>query len=145
VNQLSKSKCRRQLISCQNGSFLNVAVVMHICDKWQLILHYTKTFAKCRTAKYASEAGLPDFSWYMIPKLEKMYQMNTKCIQWARHIPNVHKIFQMARKYFTIFQSQALQNLPKLGFLVWKQTIWQPCSEGFLERLNQLLLWLMFI
>jgi hypothetical protein len=25
-----------------------------------------------------SATGLPDFSWYMIPKLEKMYEMNTK-------------------------------------------------------------------
>jgi hypothetical protein len=32
----------------------------------------------------------------------------------------------MAKKYIIIFQSEALQNLPKLGFLVWKQTIWQP-------------------
>jgi hypothetical protein len=24
----------------------------------------------------------------------------------------------------------ALQNLPKLGFLGWKQTIWQPCFRG---------------
>jgi hypothetical protein len=29
-------------------------------------------------------------------------------------------------KYINIFRSKALQNLPKLGFLVWKQTIWQP-------------------
>jgi hypothetical protein len=31
----------------------------------------------------------------MIPKLEKMYQMNTKCTEWAYmyvHIPNVSKI-----------------------------------------------------
>jgi hypothetical protein len=27
-------------------------------------------------------AGLPDFSWYMIPKPEKMYQMNTKYTEW---------------------------------------------------------------
>jgi hypothetical protein len=26
-----------------------------------------------------SNYGLPDFYWYMIPKPEKMYQMNTKC------------------------------------------------------------------
>jgi hypothetical protein len=26
-----------------------------------------------------SDTGLPDFSWYMIPKPEKMYQINTKC------------------------------------------------------------------
>jgi hypothetical protein len=24
--------------------------------------------------------------------------------------------------------SNALQNLPELGFLLWKQTLWQPCS-----------------
>jgi hypothetical protein len=27
--------------------------------------------------------GLPDFSWYMIPKLDKMYRMNTKCTKWS--------------------------------------------------------------
>jgi hypothetical protein len=32
----------------------------------------------------------------------------------------------MVTKYDNIFLSQALQILPKLGFLVWKQTIWQP-------------------
>jgi hypothetical protein len=37
-------------------------------------------------------------------------------------------MFQMVIKYTNIFHSKALQNLPKLGFLVWKQTIWQPCS-----------------
>jgi hypothetical protein len=35
----------------------------------------------------------------------------------------------MAIKYINIIQSKALQNLPKLGFLVWKETIWQPCYE----------------
>jgi hypothetical protein len=48
-----------------------------------------------------------------------MYQMAIK-------IPNVRKIFQMTMKYIYIFQSKALQNLPALGFFVWKQTIWQP-------------------
>jgi hypothetical protein len=36
------------------------------------------------------------------------------------------KTFQMAIKYISISQSRALQNLPKLGFLVLKETIWQP-------------------
>jgi hypothetical protein len=31
--------------------------------------------------------------------------------------------------YTNIFHSKALQNLPKLRFVVWKQTIWQPCSK----------------
>jgi hypothetical protein len=33
-------------------------------------------------------------------------------------------------KCTSIFHSKALQNLPKLGFLVWKQTIWQPWIHG---------------
>jgi hypothetical protein len=36
---------------------------------------------------------------------------------------------QVSIKYTNIFLSKALQNLPKFGFLVWKQTIWQPCRE----------------
>jgi hypothetical protein len=28
------------------------------------------------------KAGLPDFTWYVIPKLEKMYQTNEKCTKW---------------------------------------------------------------
>jgi hypothetical protein len=44
------------------------------------------TLAKSRNIRIRSQArswqlrpGLPDFSWYFIPKLENMYQMNTKC------------------------------------------------------------------
>jgi hypothetical protein len=54
----------------------------------------------------------------MIPKQVKMYRMNTKCAKWPSDIPNGHEIFQMAIKYINIFQSKALQNLPKFGFLV---------------------------
>jgi hypothetical protein len=35
----------------------------------------------------------------------------------------------MAIKYINIFQSRPLQNLPKLGLLAGKETIWQPCSK----------------
>jgi hypothetical protein len=38
------------------------------------------------------------------------------------------KMDQMAIKYTRIFHCKKLKNLPKFGFLVWKQTIWQPCS-----------------
>jgi hypothetical protein len=34
----------------------------------------------------------------------------------------------MVIKYTNNFHSKTIQNLPKLGFLVWKQTIWQPWS-----------------
>jgi hypothetical protein len=64
--------------------------------------------------------GLPDLSWYNIPKAgcnvpndHKIYQMDitsTKC----------SKVFQMAIKYSKIFSSKALKNLPKLGFLMCK-------------------------
>jgi hypothetical protein len=53
-------------------------------------------------------------------KLQQHYQMA------ITYIPNDEKILQMTIKYTSIFHSKALQNLPKLGFLVWKQTIWQP-------------------
>jgi hypothetical protein len=53
--------------------------------------------------------------------------MNTKCTKWSQNIPNVLKIFQMAINYIHFFQSKALENLPKLEFLVRKKTIWQSC------------------
>jgi hypothetical protein len=57
-------------------------------------------------------AGLPDFSWYKIPKREKY-------IKWLQNVPNGRKIDQMAIKYTNIFHCKTLQNLPKLGlFLV---------------------------
>jgi hypothetical protein len=40
----------------------------------------------------ALEQGLPDFSWYNIPKRGEMFQITTK-------ISNEHKLYQMAAKY----------------------------------------------
>jgi hypothetical protein len=57
-----------------------------------------------------------------VPNEHKMYQM-------VKKILNVCKIVQMAIKYFNLIPSRALQNLPKLGLLVWKETIWQPCCR----------------
>jgi hypothetical protein len=48
--------------------------------------------------------------------------MTTNYTKLPYIMPNGHKIFQMIIKYNNIFHSKALQNLPKLGFLVWKQT-----------------------
>jgi hypothetical protein len=53
------------------------------------------------------QEGLPDFSWYVIPKPEKMYVF-----------PNVRKILQTVIKEINIFESKALEKLPKLGFFV---------------------------
>jgi hypothetical protein len=64
------------------------------------------------------ESGLPDFSWYNIPKWEKIYQMTTKYTQWPQNILNCRKIDQMAIKYTNFFHCKTLQNLPILEFLV---------------------------
>jgi hypothetical protein len=73
-------------------------------------------------------SGLPDFSWSKHSKLGKKYN------KWPQTIPNGHKLYQMAIKYskwswniptFTIKgHPKFTQNL---AFLVWKQTLWQPC------------------
>jgi hypothetical protein len=44
----------------------------------------------------------------------------------------------MALNYTNIFQSKALQNLPKLGFLVWTETIWKPWLEIVAEFFSTL-------
>jgi hypothetical protein len=71
--------------------------------------------------------GLPDFSWHTIPKGEKMYQIATKLPNAHKCTPNGRNIFRMAIEYTNLSHSKTLQNLPKLGFLVLKYTIWQPC------------------
>jgi hypothetical protein len=47
---------------------------------------------------YAFGAGLPDFSWYNIPKRDKIYQMTLKYTKGPQNIPNDHKIHQMTMK-----------------------------------------------
>jgi hypothetical protein len=60
-----------------------------------------------------------------------MYQITIKSTQWAQNIPNGRKIDPMAIKYTNHFHCKSLQNLPKLGFLVWKYATWQPsCYWG---------------
>jgi hypothetical protein len=74
-------------------------------------------------------------SWHQNRK--KMYQMNTQCPTWSYNIPYVQKIFQMSIIYINLYQSENLKKFPKLGFLVWKQTIWQPCSVLYSWRTNK--------
>jgi hypothetical protein len=45
------------------------------------------------------------------------------------------KIDQMATKYTNIFHCKTLKMLSKLGFLVSKETIWQPCPGSFFAAL----------
>jgi hypothetical protein len=39
-------------------------------------------------------------------------------------------MYQMAIEYTKLYHSKALQNLPKLGLLVSKYTLWQPWCVG---------------
>jgi hypothetical protein len=48
-----------------------------------------------------------------------------QCIK-AGNIPNGRKIFQITTIYNNISPHKILLNIPKLGFLVWKETIWHP-------------------
>jgi hypothetical protein len=58
--------------------------------------------------------GLPNFF------LEQQTKVATNIhnVDKLQNTPNGHKIFQMDRKYANIFCSKALQNVPKLRFLV---------------------------
>jgi hypothetical protein len=52
-----------------------------------------------------------------------------KYTKWRLNISNGHKINQVLIKYTKVFYCKTHQNLPALGVLVWKQTIWQPWSK----------------
>jgi hypothetical protein len=58
-----------------------------------------------------------------------IYQRTPKFTKWPWNIPDGRKMFPMAIKYNKKFHSNALQNIPKLVFLVWNYTIWQPWCE----------------
>jgi hypothetical protein len=84
---------------------------------------------KCFFSYRYDRPGLPDFSWYNIPKREKYTKLP------KIPIPNGDNIDQMAVKCTNVFKCKTLQNLPKLGFSNWKYTIWQPWSSSFWSKL----------
>jgi hypothetical protein len=73
-----------------------------------------------------------------------MYQFSTKNTKWPLNISKGGKIDEMVIKYTKmIFHSKTLENLPKLGFLVWKQNIWQPWFDrNFSSVVAFTVLWL---
>jgi hypothetical protein len=57
---------------------------------------------------------------FVMVKRTKTWKKYTK---WPLNFPYGHKIYQMDVKYYkytNIFYSKALQNIPKLVFLLWK-------------------------
>jgi hypothetical protein len=79
-----------------------------------------------KSARPDSVHGCQIFLGPNVPKWEKIYQMTTNYTKLPYIVPNGHKILQMIITHHNIFHSKDIQNLPKLGFLVLKQTIWQP-------------------
>jgi hypothetical protein len=82
---------------------------------------------------YRSYSDWDNQGWQMF--LGTIYQNRKKYTKWpcmyviyqmAKNTPNGRKIDQMVIKFTNIFLCQTLQNVPKLGFLVSKFTIWQP-------------------
>jgi hypothetical protein len=72
------------------------------------------------------KSGLPDFSCYKMPKWGKIYQITANLTKCPWYVTQDRNIGQVSIKYTVLFHCKTLQNLPKFGFLVWKQTIWQP-------------------
>jgi hypothetical protein len=68
--------------------------------------------------------------------LGTIYQNEETYTKLPQNIPNGHKITSNGRKidqicikYTNILHCKTLQILPKLQFLVWKYSIWQPWCE----------------
>jgi hypothetical protein len=111
--------CEKQAPENLIYDFRNFALKLLI--KW-------KSLNKC-----FSWPGLPDFSWYNIPKRGKIYQIATKYTKWPQNISNGRKIYQIHIKYTKIYYCKTHQNLPKLGFWVWSgnpaRDAWHVCRH----------------
>jgi hypothetical protein len=53
-----------------------------------------------------SAPGLPDFSWFKLTKMGKIYQMNTTYAKRPEGIQNGRKIFQMVIQHTNILHSK---------------------------------------
>jgi hypothetical protein len=64
-----------------------------------------------------TRAGLPDFSWFKIPKRGEIYQMITKYTNWPLNISNGRKIGnKLVIKYTKIFHCKTPKIYPNWGF-----------------------------
>jgi hypothetical protein len=82
------------------------------------VVSHCKTFAIFRFNfghyfNSKSWPGMPDFSWCMIPKLEK-------CTKWTQNVPNGHKISQISKKVrMAIKFINILNSRPRKFFQNW--------------------------
>jgi hypothetical protein len=94
---------------------------MHTYNKLDINIHKTKVDGQCRKRMLFRGRVCQIF-------LGATYQN-------GKNRPNDHKIGvpngRMSIKYTNISHCKTLQNVPELGFLVWKCTICQPCFVVF--------------
>jgi hypothetical protein len=81
----------------------------------------TTSSHRLRLADAERESGLPDQIF-----LGTTYQNGGKYTKWPQNMPNGRKIFRIA----IVSHSKALQNMLKLGFLVWNYTILHPWTKN---------------
>jgi hypothetical protein len=67
----SKPKQRLTLLRQKSGTLQTAVCLSGFCQ-------FVKHFLWSGKENLQSGSGLPDFSWYMVQKPGKMYQMNTK-------------------------------------------------------------------
>jgi hypothetical protein len=92
-----------------------------------VFVHSVGTSSVNNNLMLLSQTGLPDFSWYTIPKPEK-------CTKWTKMVikyPRCHYNIANSHEYITIFPAKCLLNLPKLEFLVWKNHLATLLPKGW--------------
>jgi hypothetical protein len=130
VNGWLKSVSNLHIYGFECAEFRATAITKRYDWTWQHDRSHVSADAAVleqRTHFFISHQGCQIF-------LDTIYQYGGKIYQIATKLPKGHKMFQMVLIYSewpknitNLFHSNALQNLTKVSFLVWKYTIWQPC------------------
>jgi hypothetical protein len=109
------------------------------CINLQISRTTTETSLRCSAEilfnKFCLLSRLPDYSWYNIPKREKLYQMTAKNAKWPQNIPKGSKTFRMTIKHTSILKPRPSKKYPKWNF--WYQNVPSgnpAASESCLKR-----------
>jgi hypothetical protein len=117
-----KKCCKYCLVptcTCVNG--LSTFSVCALQNNFQHLLKFL-FLIQYLVKKLISTAGLPDFSWYVIPKWGNIYQITRKYTKRPYlNIPNGRKIDQMSRKYTNISIARPSKIYPNWDF--WLENI----------------------
>jgi hypothetical protein len=81
-----------------------------------------------RDPEVGSLTGLPDFSWYKIPKRKIIYQITTNYTKCPYNITKDRKIDLCVHRIYQHLPLQDPPNFTQSWVFGLKQTIWQPCS-----------------